>query len=78
MPQLEAMKEELLKARVSVELKKAVADVAAARGESEAVIIREALKQYVVGKSDAVEEKSLTPAVPPKGPVSYLKSKAKK
>lgn len=41
------MKEELIKARVSEGIKLAIADIARARGEAEAVIVREALKHYL-------------------------------
>ena len=40
-------KAELIKARVSTNMKRGIDDLAYQRGESEAVIIREALSQYL-------------------------------
>lgn len=41
------MKTSLLKARVSPEMKRALKRIADARGESESVIVREAIYEYV-------------------------------
>lgn len=65
-------KSSLIKARVSEDMKDAVARIAAARGESEAVIVREALKTLVVRES---AEEIKRPAAPQQ--VSYLKPKRK-
>ena len=43
-------KDQLIKARVSTDLKRGINDLADERGESEAVIIREALSQYLTSK----------------------------
>ncbi|PYJ92149.1 MAG: hypothetical protein DME71_00105 [Verrucomicrobia bacterium] len=40
-------KAQLIKARVSTNMKRGINDVAHQRGESEAVIVREALSQYL-------------------------------
>jgi len=40
-------KTQLIKARVSADMKRGIDDLARQRGESEAVIVREALSQYL-------------------------------
>jgi predicted transcriptional regulator len=60
-------KDELIKARVSEELKKAVEEIAAYRGESEALIIREAISEYL-------EKRKAKPEVN----VNYRKSAVKR
>ena len=43
-------KDQLIKARVSTNMKRGINDLADERGESEAVIVREALSQYLTSK----------------------------
>ena len=43
-------KDQLIKARVSTDIKRGINDLADERGESEAVIVREALSQYLTSK----------------------------
>ena len=43
-------KDQLIKARVSTDIKRGIDDLADERGESEAVIVREALSQYLTSK----------------------------
>jgi predicted transcriptional regulator len=43
-------KAQIIKARVSTHMKRGIDDLADQRGESEAVIIREALSQYLTSK----------------------------
>jgi len=69
---IRGMKDELIKARVSARMKDAIARIAKARGESEAVIIREALNSLVM--NDAATSGAAAPASV--APVSYLKPKA--
>ena len=59
----------LLKARVSIELKTALARIAALRGESESVIIREAVTHYLSvicqrTKFASIEELTVDPRLP--------------
>lgn len=74
------MKDDLLKARVSKSQKEGIQRIAAARGEAEAVIIREALAQYIE-RHDAtsVELKESAPTVklPAAKPVKYSNPKRK-
>jgi Ribbon-helix-helix protein, copG family len=46
-PAVKQRKVELIKARVSTSMKRGIDDLAIQRGESEAVIIREALNEYL-------------------------------
>jgi predicted DNA-binding protein len=43
-------KDQIIKARVSTDMKRGINDLANQRGESEAVIVREALSQYLTSK----------------------------
>ena len=43
-------KAQMIKARVSTNMKRGINDLADQRGESEAVIVREALSQYLTSK----------------------------
>jgi predicted transcriptional regulator len=45
-------KTQLIKARVSTIMKRGIDDLARQRGESEAVIVREALSQYLTSKQN--------------------------
>lgn len=51
-------KAQLIKARVSTDMKRGIDDLADQRGESEAVIVREALSQYL-SKSAILLDKKL-------------------
>jgi hypothetical protein len=53
-------KAELIKARVSTNMKRGIDDLAYQRGESEAVIIREALSQYLSKSAILLKNKRLT------------------
>lgn len=68
------MKDELIKARVSTQMKEAIAHIAEARGESEAVIIREALNTLVLKDSPPSTPIDLSKTTP----VSYLKTAKRK
>ena len=50
-------KNELIKARVSTNMKRGIEDLADQRGESEAVIIREALSEYLKKSAIGVDGK---------------------
>lgn len=65
---LGAVKDELLKARVSDGLKRSIQKIAEARGEAEAVIIREALSEYVLK-----DERSSIVDLTKTKPVNYSK-----
>jgi hypothetical protein len=73
-----AVKDELLKARVSKALKHQIARLAEDRGESEAVIIREALNAYVTREEAATATPPVVLARPPAKPVSYIKHPKRK
>lgn len=46
----------VIKARVSEEMKRQIDEIAAERGEAEAIIIREAVTQYLARKQAEAEE----------------------
>ena len=50
-------KNELIKARVSTNMKRGIDDLANQRGESEAVIVREALSEYLKKSAIVVDGK---------------------
>jgi len=50
-------KDELIKARVSSNMKRGIDDLANQRGESEAVIVREALSEYLKKSAIGVDGK---------------------
>ncbi|PYL68046.1 MAG: hypothetical protein DMF20_01890 [Verrucomicrobia bacterium] len=50
-------KDELIKARVSTNMKRGIDDLANQRGESEAVIVREALSEYLKKSAIGVDGK---------------------
>jgi predicted DNA-binding protein len=50
-------KDELIKARVSTNMKRGIDNLASQRGESEAVIVREALSEYLKKSAIAVDGK---------------------
>ena len=50
-------KNELIKARVSTNMKRGIDDLANQRGESEAVIVREALSEYLKKSAIGVDGK---------------------
>ena len=52
-------KDELIKARVSSNMKRGIDDLANQRGESEAVIVREALSQYLRKSTILLQSKPL-------------------
>lgn len=69
------MKDELLKARVPQDMKDGIKRIATARGESEGVVLREAIKDYLL------REDNQTPAtvnLNKTKPVSYLKARKRK
>jgi hypothetical protein len=57
-PAVKQRKVELIKARVSTKMKRGIDDLAHQRGESEAVIIREALSQYLKRSAVLLDGKS--------------------
>ena len=50
-------KAQMIKARVSTNMKRGIDDLADKRGESEAVIVREALSQYLTKSTILLESK---------------------
>jgi len=50
-------KDELIKARVSTNMKRGIDNLASQRGESEAVIVREALSEYLKKSAIGVDGK---------------------
>lgn len=70
------MKDELIKARVSRQMKQAIERMAQERGESEAVIVREALNALVMRDAAASNTPPL-PAQPPTKPVNYKNPRKK-
>jgi predicted transcriptional regulator len=46
----------MIKARVSSKMKRGINDLADQRGESEAVIVREALSQYLTSKKNVTDK----------------------
>jgi predicted transcriptional regulator len=52
-------KAQIIKARVSTSMKRGIDDLADKRGESEAVIVREALSQYLRKSTILLESKRL-------------------
>jgi hypothetical protein len=57
-PAVKQRKVQMIKARVSTNMKRGIDDLANQRGESEAVIIREALSEYLKKSAIAVDGKS--------------------
>jgi predicted DNA-binding protein len=53
-------KPQMIKARVSTHLKRRIDDLASQRGESEAVIVREALNQYLRNPTLLFDKRRLT------------------
>jgi predicted DNA-binding protein len=51
-------KDELIKARVSTNMKRGIDNLASQRGESEAVIVREALSEYLKKSAIGVDGKA--------------------
>jgi hypothetical protein len=54
-------KAQIIKARVSTNMKRGIEDLADQRGESEAVIIREALSEYLTKSAMVIDNKPSPP-----------------